>query len=358
MTSTGKIARLPKHIRDQLNQRLEDGQTAEDILPWLNRLPECKKMLAEKFGSRPITPQNLSQWKNGGYQTWLRVQQACEQARLLSEQDDAFIAKDGLTIADRLGVLVAAQLLADFQTLDNIPDADQRWKRFQNIVRELSRLRREDNHGRRVRLAEGQWSEKRRRQAEQDEKNRKEAEKGRLIGWAWSLFTKKESIESHGGGEMGRRWADWFHRVENELPMPKWWPGPWADTDFGPDGTDWSKVSLPNKPKGSSHIASKCSESGSSSIKSNPIKVNPSKSKAVEPPIFTASGPVKANQSKSNQPPANVPDAGAAPRLAAPERSEGGNTEHETRNSPALDPASRRSATATDPPSTTPDLPP
>lgn len=86
MSSTGKIARLPKHIREKLNQRLDDGQTAEDILPWLNRLPECKKMLAEKFDSRPITRQNLSQWRAGGYQTWLRTQQAREQVQSLVEQ--------------------------------------------------------------------------------------------------------------------------------------------------------------------------------------------------------------------------------------------------------------------------------
>lgn len=331
MTNTGKIARLPKPIRDQLNQRLDDGQAAEDILPWLNHLPECKKVLAEKFDSRPITRQNLSQWKTAGYQTWLRVQQAREQVQSLVEQakdlgndEDGLIAKDGMTLADRLGSLLVVQLLTALQQLDNIADPDQRWQRIKDISRELSRLRREDHHGRRVHLAGEQWDNKRTRQEEQDAKDRKEAESGRLIAWACSLFTTKDRIESCGGGEMGRRWADWFHRVENDLPLPKWWPGPWADTDFGPDGANWSNVSFPNGSKGSSSNGIKAppsqksaglptrrdsnkanSQTSDRSEKSDPSPVthHPPASPTLpsEAGSLSTSGPGKVNQSKSKQ---------------------------------------------------------
>ena len=59
----GKIARLPKSIREKLNRRLEDGQPASEILPWLNALPRVQKILAAQFAGAPIKAQNLSNWR-------------------------------------------------------------------------------------------------------------------------------------------------------------------------------------------------------------------------------------------------------------------------------------------------------
>ncbi len=42
MTRNGRIARLPLAIRRQLNQRLQNGELAQDLLSWLNRLPEVQ----------------------------------------------------------------------------------------------------------------------------------------------------------------------------------------------------------------------------------------------------------------------------------------------------------------------------
>src|SRR5438094_278684 len=44
MTRTGKIARLPHTIREQLNRRLQDGELGKPILQWLNSLPEVKAL--------------------------------------------------------------------------------------------------------------------------------------------------------------------------------------------------------------------------------------------------------------------------------------------------------------------------
>src|SRR6266581_8689373 len=70
-TRIGKIARLPHSIREQLNLRLHDHQPHKTILPWLNSLPEVKAILAADFDNRPITKQNLSEWKQGGFRDWL-----------------------------------------------------------------------------------------------------------------------------------------------------------------------------------------------------------------------------------------------------------------------------------------------
>jgi hypothetical protein len=67
----GKIARLPRDIREQLNTRLDDGEDADQILSWLNALPAVQKAIATHFNGQPISPQNLSAWRKGGFQEWL-----------------------------------------------------------------------------------------------------------------------------------------------------------------------------------------------------------------------------------------------------------------------------------------------
>src|SRR5208282_4794000 len=67
MTRVGKIAHLPHDIREQLNRRLMDGETGRDLVAWLNSLPETQRVTLALFDGRPVSEQNLSEWKQGGY---------------------------------------------------------------------------------------------------------------------------------------------------------------------------------------------------------------------------------------------------------------------------------------------------
>src|SRR5258708_4747582 len=77
-TRIGKIARLPKEIRNELNERLQDGERGVDLVVWLNDLPKVQETLAQFFHGRPVTEQNLSEWRWGGYNDWGRHQAALE----------------------------------------------------------------------------------------------------------------------------------------------------------------------------------------------------------------------------------------------------------------------------------------
>ncbi|HSY43114.1 MAG TPA: hypothetical protein VK811_04340 [Candidatus Acidoferrum sp.] len=93
---TGKIAQLPKDIREELNCRLDDGQPASETLPWLNGLPAVKKILEKYFGGRPINERNLSLWRHNGHQRWLKSQEsAVEFKELAEEAEDLFVAAGG-----------------------------------------------------------------------------------------------------------------------------------------------------------------------------------------------------------------------------------------------------------------------
>jgi hypothetical protein len=81
----GKIARLPRAVRDHLNLRLDDGEEADQILPWLNDLPEVRQIIAERFNNIPVSPQNLSAWRQGGFQEWLMHRQLLDGAEHMRE---------------------------------------------------------------------------------------------------------------------------------------------------------------------------------------------------------------------------------------------------------------------------------
>ena len=66
MTRNGKIARLPREIRDELNRRLQKGEQGGPLLAWLNALPAVSAVLAQEFGSVAISKQNLCEWRTGG----------------------------------------------------------------------------------------------------------------------------------------------------------------------------------------------------------------------------------------------------------------------------------------------------
>src|SRR5580692_2504281 len=85
MTRNGKIARLPGSVRAELNQRLENGEEGPSLLAWLNGLRDVKKTLKASFGGAPISKQNLSEWRQGGFREWQIRRELIEQARQLSD---------------------------------------------------------------------------------------------------------------------------------------------------------------------------------------------------------------------------------------------------------------------------------
>ena len=142
---TGKIARLPKPIREQLNQRLEGGERGKTIVQWLNQLPEVQKVITEQFDARPIREQNLSEWRNGGYRDWLQHQEFRQQILQSVEQADDYCEDEGATnLAERLAYLMTAQLMSQILALNQITDPNKRWEKTRDLARELSRIRRDD----------------------------------------------------------------------------------------------------------------------------------------------------------------------------------------------------------------------
>jgi len=108
----GKIARLPKATRDLINRMLDDGLPYHVILDELGDTGEG------------INAQNLTNWKQGGYQDWLNHQQLIERTRAQTEFALDLLRETG--DVDPALVIQACNLVGATQLLNALLDHGDR----------------------------------------------------------------------------------------------------------------------------------------------------------------------------------------------------------------------------------------
>ncbi len=220
MSRTGKIARLPRKIREQLNHRLQDGEGGLELVSWLNGLPEVKEVLAERFGARPINEVNLTEWRQGGFVDWERHEEALALVGNVAERSrDLEAEAEGEAIADRLAALLATELALYAETvLRETGDPKERWERLRGMLQELAKLRREDHRAARVAIERERWeAELDRRQEEEMEKERKAA-KAKMLSPLFAAAEANELAKVLGGGEEAREVAAQMVELQHDLP--------------------------------------------------------------------------------------------------------------------------------------------
>lgn len=99
-TPTGKIARLPARLREEVCRRLHDGETGPVILAWLNGTPEAQDICHRLFDGEPISPQNLSAWRAGGFEKWKAEQQAIRRTQERAAHSLALAKASGGNLAE------------------------------------------------------------------------------------------------------------------------------------------------------------------------------------------------------------------------------------------------------------------
>jgi len=177
-TRNGKIARLPKTIREELNHRLEDGCLGPQLVEWLNSLPEVQELLQTEFNGQPINETNLTYWRQGGYLDWLRHQEMQDQIQLLIERSSDIEQEeiDSGHLSDQIARVTNFELAWQIQQLNTIEDPDKRWKKFQEFSRELCRLQNGAQYARHVQLGWSRWEAELHREDAARAKDRAEAE--------------------------------------------------------------------------------------------------------------------------------------------------------------------------------------
>ena len=166
MTRNGKIARLPQTIREQINRRLDNGQEGKQIAEWLNTLPEVADLIGAEFDGQPISENNLSNWKLGGYRDWEAQQEALEAARQFNldaiELSQAApgakisVAVPGAQLADQLALCLTARLAAALRkSPSGEDDPAAQLDRLRQLCATIARLRKGDHSAEWLRIERG-----------------------------------------------------------------------------------------------------------------------------------------------------------------------------------------------------------
>jgi truncated hemoglobin YjbI len=202
MTRTGKIARLPySTIRDLLNQRLHNGEQGAKLVKWLNGLPEVQEVLTEEFGGRPISEQNLSEWKQGGFDDWLRHQETRAWVRALADESADLEEEAGdFSVADWLSAPLAVVLGRWIHELTAGAQNDPEQRRaLLGAAREVNQLRRGDHEEQWLRIERERW------QAEQAVTEAEKRSAAKMAPLATLLLARrigdlyKEDLKKSGG---------------------------------------------------------------------------------------------------------------------------------------------------------------
>jgi len=223
MTGNGKIARLPFKIRNQLNERLRNGEQGKDLVVWLNGMWVVKQILDEEFDGRPISEQNLSGWKQREHQQWL---ERGEQRRLfrefLDEAEEFGEELDGSSLADRLTEMAT---LAVARLLQTELEAEEKGPKHRaavvELLRELARLREGDHEMARLRLQRERWDVERERQSDEDRNQAIAERKAHLRGRIFAGLYRKTLVDALGGGEVAEKAVDLLNFIDSDIPLPK-----------------------------------------------------------------------------------------------------------------------------------------
>jgi hypothetical protein len=109
MTRNGKIARLPRPLRDELNRRLSANEHGGAILDWLNAAPDVKDLLARDFAGEPVSKQNLHEWRQGGFVEWQTRQDLFAEAADLTDANGEWDALAANDFTERLAAVLVVR---------------------------------------------------------------------------------------------------------------------------------------------------------------------------------------------------------------------------------------------------------
>jgi hypothetical protein len=148
----GKIGRLPHAVRQALNERLRDSQPSDEILPWLNSLPEARQVLARHFGNSPITEQNLSQWRHGGHACWLANEQTKADMAYMEGACRGIDPSKRDALTGQIALVVTARMAVELRKFHEMTEGPAKSEAWEKLVRSLVLLRRGEFYAEKMRV--------------------------------------------------------------------------------------------------------------------------------------------------------------------------------------------------------------
>jgi hypothetical protein len=144
MASTGKIGRLKKVHRDQVNQALRDNMSANGIRALIQKWIEAGERDADGNAIELPNDPNISHWRSGAHQQWLKEQERLEDMDRKREFALAIVtANEGSKIHEASLQLAATQLYEtiseyDLQGLKDL--VHEKPENYAKLVNSLAKL--------------------------------------------------------------------------------------------------------------------------------------------------------------------------------------------------------------------------
>ena len=173
MTRKGKIARLPRIIREELNQRLDDGEPGVRLVEWLNGQSEVKRVLESDFEGRPITEGNLAEWKNGGFLDWQAQQETVSLVQELKADGKELAEISAGELAEATATVTMARFAAAIYRSNGGMSEELRnqMRGLGAALRDVVKLRRSEQAQERMEI-EREWLELERRKTDEGQRKK------------------------------------------------------------------------------------------------------------------------------------------------------------------------------------------
>src|SRR5579872_3649811 len=136
MNKNGKIASLPKDLRQHVEQLLDDGKGEQEVADLLNQRLADRRAAGETGLPEDINRQNVANWRKTGYREKKAEDRAEEIARKIVK------LQNPNDVAENLATWLTAKLAAEVAELEasDCPGEEYRQKLFQ-IIEALGTIR-------------------------------------------------------------------------------------------------------------------------------------------------------------------------------------------------------------------------
>ena len=146
MKGLGKIAQLPRKLREELNGRLRETEDDAATADWLNSLGETKSQ------TMPISEDQVTEWRSTGYREWLAGQKALESLAEMVAEGGEWKTRLGGSITDAVADWLAPQYVLAAREKLTGTDGARRWEILRAVVQDWTVLRRGDHSAARLQL--------------------------------------------------------------------------------------------------------------------------------------------------------------------------------------------------------------
>ena len=146
-----------------MNLRLYNGQEGKLVVDWLNGSPLVQQVLAEGFGGKPISEQNLSEWRQGGYVEWEARKGLLTEAKDMVDYGEAMEDCATDEFVEKLTLVVSARYASLVMRWDGEPteEVKERLAVLGKLSKDVLALQRGSHRAVRLAMAEErhEWAE-------------------------------------------------------------------------------------------------------------------------------------------------------------------------------------------------------